>query len=341
MNALRDASELTQVFSLQSLSCPLCYKLFSKGKPRSSTCKNAPKAHFLHYLTLSVESTFKRHGYYCRSRPSDQRVRRGRSCTVCARAKTRCSSEYPQCSRCKARKFECQYIDQTRALSPTATSISTLVSSISTAHQANPSAREVLSVLRDGLPEIQASMPNKLDVLNTEFTVADKENDMGEDELYSGIMFEYNIMEIEPILHFDSIITPNLSSSFVPTAVTEFNAKRNATGNFDTRMTIKSRFQNSASMLLRILYSYPKMMLRTETFPPFIHPVASAEGDKHISNAKQESLNNCRGLAQIYAIGSQDSRKLLWKMIREECERIWADVRPQSQCVCCSFTNKL
>jgi len=46
---------------------------------------------------------------YCRQRQLKQPHSRKKSCTLCRRAKTRCSETLPQCTRCKAKGLECSY----------------------------------------------------------------------------------------------------------------------------------------------------------------------------------------------------------------------------------------
>jgi hypothetical protein len=55
-----------------------------------------------------LESTLKRHGYYCRLR-NENLTPRIRSCTVCARRKLRCDHQQPACTRCLTQGIECFY----------------------------------------------------------------------------------------------------------------------------------------------------------------------------------------------------------------------------------------
>ena len=52
---------------------------------------------------------------YCRQRQLKQHQSRKKSCSLCRRAKTRCSETLPQCNRCKAKGLECKY-DRDRRL---------------------------------------------------------------------------------------------------------------------------------------------------------------------------------------------------------------------------------
>ncbi|KAE8143490.1 hypothetical protein BDV38DRAFT_233802 [Aspergillus pseudotamarii] len=74
-----------------------------------------------------------------------------------------------------------------------------------------------------------------------------------------------------------------------------------------------------AKLILHNLRSYPQMMLRHNTLPPFIHPsvVSSDPG-----NPDMEPLTNCIALVHMIGSGTQASRKLFWKNVRMECERL-------------------
>ena len=104
---------------------------------------------------------------------------------------------------------------------------------------------------------------------------------------------------------------------------------------FQPRMTTKAASQSSAIMLTRLLHSYPKMMLQRDRRPPFIHPQCYPCGNEDISRIK-ESLANCTSLVQIFVTGPQESKRLLWKTIRLESQRLLEKVLSQ-----CSLQSKV
>ncbi|KAI1295183.1 hypothetical protein F5Y03DRAFT_410642 [Xylaria venustula] len=65
------------------------------------------------HKTFEHETSAKRHYYYCRSKPTDTKGSRKKSCVACVRAKTRCvwRSEAGQsdCVRCNKRNVICEY----------------------------------------------------------------------------------------------------------------------------------------------------------------------------------------------------------------------------------------
>lgn len=65
------------------------------------------------------------------------------------------------------------------------------------------------------------------------------------------------------------------------------------------------------------------MMLRHGTLPPFIHPRLISS---HAENTRMEPLTNCVSLMHMIGSRIQGSRKLFWKNVRLECERLCAEV---------------
>ena len=65
------------------------------------------------------------------------------------------------------------------------------------------------------------------------------------------------------------------------------------------------------------------MLLRHNTLPPFIHPQFTGQ---NVENDQMESLENCISLVRMIGNGSRSSRKLFWKNVRMECERLYRDV---------------
>ena len=82
--------------------------------------------------------------------------------------------------------------------------------------------------------------------------------------------------------------------------------------------------QSIATLILHTLKSYPMMMLRHNTLPPFIHPrlISSDFEDNDV-----EPLTNCINLVHMITSGVQGCRKLFWKIVRMECERLREEVR--------------
>lgn len=81
--------------------------------------------------------------------------------------------------------------------------------------------------------------------------------------------------------------------------------------------------QRIANLALSTLKSYPLMIMHHKTFPPFIHAQSML---LHSDNDNMEPLADC--LSLMYMIGGnlRGSRKLFWKNVSMECERLREEV---------------
>ncbi|KAL7961212.1 hypothetical protein V8C34DRAFT_274066 [Trichoderma compactum] len=70
----------------------------------------------------------------------------------------------------------------------------------------------------------------------------------------------------------------------------------------------------AVDQLTHAIYAFPQMMMRRQTFPPFIH------AHWHMSELP-ETLANCMSIAQIYATRTPETRPFLWRMIGVELQR--------------------
>ena len=76
---------------------------------------------------------------------------------------------------------------------------------------------------------------------------------------------------------------------------------------FDQRPRLKTGAQRIANLILHTLKSYPLMMLRDNTLPPFIHThLVSSD----VENNDMEPLNNCISLVHMLKSRIHGSRKL-------------------------------
>ena len=73
------------------------------------------------------------------------------------------------------------------------------------------------------------------------------------------------------------------------------------------RPEVKSGMQRIATLILHTLQSYPLMMQRQDSLPPFIHPSTALTG---IDSGDMESLHNCMNLVYMAGGGVRGSRKL-------------------------------
>lgn len=101
-------------------------------------------------------------------------------------------------------------------------------------------------------------------------------------------------------------------------------APNNAVRKLIQRPKMQTGAQRVASLILHTLKSYPLMMLRHNTLPPFIHPSLISP---HVESIHMEPLTNCISLIHMIGSGVQGSRRLFWKNVRLECERLSEEVR--------------
>ncbi|KAL8924489.1 MAG: hypothetical protein Q9172_002654 [Xanthocarpia lactea] len=91
---------------------------------------------------------------------------------------------------------------------------------------------------------------------------------------------------------------------------------------FDHRAQLNTAAQRTSDLILYTLKSYPMMMLRDNSLPPFIHPYL-VSGD--IENNDMEPLTNCINLVHMLSSRHHGSRKLFWKNVRMECESLYVN----------------
>jgi hypothetical protein len=89
----------------------------------------------------------------------------------------------------------------------------------------------------------------------------------------------------------------------------------------------KGRAQTTTTLMLHILTSFSYMMQSHDSLPPFIHPYSLSVTHAHKNNSV-EALTTCISLIQMLHSNVSGSRKLLWKNVRFECERMSEEVRP-------------
>jgi hypothetical protein len=77
--------------------------------------------------------------------------------------------------------------------------------------------------------------------------------------------------------------------------------------------------------VLCTMKSYPLMISRYHTVPPFVHPRLAAAG---VPKEDMEPLDNCTSLLHMINARGRGSQKLFWRNVRMECERFCAEVHP-------------
>jgi hypothetical protein len=284
-----------------------------------------------------LESTLKRHGYYCRSRRTGSTTR-SRSCISCARGKAGCDNRQPKCSRCITKTIECCYPANTlKGKGPR----------IQQSDNAPTEWRKTAASLEADSPSFESrqGVSSNADInLASALGISDPDfaNTGGE-------YLDWDVQDIDfadflnPQMNDETVQTPSSRLSVLvrpSTASTDRTFQVHQTSYFSNismptlpsstglrslilRPKLKTGAQRIANLILSTLKSYPLMMLRHNTLPPFIHPRLISS---NVENNHMEPLTNCISLMHMISSGVQGSRKLFWKNVRMECERLHEEV---------------
>lgn len=312
--------------------CGLCNKPFDHRELplRDSVSKSR--------LTRCIsEYALKRHGYYCRSRRAGATTRT-RSCISCARRKVRCDNKQPECSRCMSKAVKCYYPGtmsahrRPRIDSSDSTLIETQNIAVALA-KAPPYVEAPQEPRNDSDSLLNSMVPTsnlELEDLGGEFInwddpdvdLADFLNPQVDDEntrypLIRPSPFRRHSMPSmdQEVQSWQSVSASNIS---IPTQPS-YSIRR-----LIQRPRVKAAAQRTTKLILHTLKSYPMMMLRTSTLPPYIHPhlLSSDIEESHL-----EPLSNCMSLMHMITGPVRGSRKLFWRNVRLECERLLQEVR--------------
>ena len=279
----------------------------------------------------------KRHGYYCRSRKAGPATRL-RSCVSCSKGKVRCDNQRPTCSRCISKGIECHYPSKARRPSSRRNSASPIerqnVQSLEGSHAARyhqEGGDDYARALGDAIataPDADAAAgldwANDLDWNNTNVDFAEFLKPSTNDKTlqYPSLKSPFQAPYLTPLtdqsFQLQRTITPvDLTIPVSPTSKIRSLVHR--------PKTKSPGAQKIAGLIYAVLQSYPRMMLRHDDLPPFIHRSLIATD----SDAKEqlEPLTNCISLVHTTASGIPMSRKLFWRNVRMECERWCQEVR--------------
>jgi hypothetical protein len=92
---------------------------------------------------------------------------------------------------------------------------------------------------------------------------------------------------------------------------------------FRQNPALKGGGLTTAMLMIRVLSMYPVMMQNPDALPPFIHPTS-------LCDTAAQPLITCVSLMQMVSICAPGSKRLLWKNVRMECERMQIEVSSSS-----------
>ncbi|KAH8728127.1 hypothetical protein GQ44DRAFT_702664 [Phaeosphaeriaceae sp. PMI808] len=272
---------------------------------------------------FNKESTLKRHGYYCRSRKSNDLDVRSRSCLACAKAKVRCDNKLPNCTRCMIKGSTCHVPGRNSS-----TTMASKSTSESTQREPPPSGAATSVVIFDKNVSMERDVLVDIDTNNIGEGQFDWDmTHVGKSQ--TGVS-EYQDYQSHPpactslsspdqgLFPSDhGLCTAIRSSNQSPSIPTMPNYELRF---FNHRPAVGGGAYTTAMLMVRMLTSYPLMMRDIKSPPPFIHSYSLSD-----TNKSMESIITCASLMQMLEINRQGGRKLLWKNVRFECERLAAE----------------
>ncbi|EED15915.1 conserved hypothetical protein [Talaromyces stipitatus ATCC 10500] len=234
---------------------------------------------------------------------------RSESCVSCVKAKARCDHRRPECSRVQSDNI---------------ISNATESSGVDNLLQANPTI-DADSILDDAfvMPDTEIANIEELDFLNPSINFVDL---LSFSHMRNDKIDPFNSIMASPPLAQQSSTYPsnqqpvhaNFSPHFsisIPSYLPIYNPR-----SLIQRPKMKSEAQRISNLIFHTLKSYPRMILQPESLPPFIHPGLMSESVVESQNL--ESLHNCISLMHMMHSRVRGSRKLFWRNVRMECERL-------------------
>jgi hypothetical protein len=295
-----------------------------------------------------LDLAYKRHVSYCR-RSQDRPRTRPRSCQSCNAAKVKCTFQTP-CRRCEVKGLDCVYEIQPRKAQSTREDAAPTLGGSSDEH-----------VIVDHFGSLEAGFmysgnANNLIMMppveaNTQASsVFAFQSNSGNME---GISCDPVLAGMDRSFSFDTWAWPHASiqprigdSAQAPwslwnSVATDYPAPWDSNGP-DLLSTVASAprirslkralqplpsdmavFRQNTRLVMEAVRAYPLMMLRRETFPPFIHP------HWHNTHAPTlpEPLGHCMSIAHMYALRSEETKPFLWQAMEAEIQRLVTQVR--------------
>lgn len=255
---------------------------------------------------------YKRHISYCRKRQNQERIRK-RPCRACQLAKVKCT-EGAQCQRCLRKGILCSY----------GSHVPSTASGKSTADGTNTEIQPTESLeglIFDGLDSFSTLHAGDLELSHISddshaLLLPDGTSQLDQPSMFlpterspSSLPQPYHLY-IEPNQDWSSIFRLDpYASSLIPTEVDKWVLRPALMSN--------ALAENHSRRLIRMLRSIPRMMVRRENFPPFIHP--------HWQHELPAPLANCSMIARLFCTKTANNSALIWNAVRLEQERLARD----------------
>lgn len=310
--------------------------------------------------TFEHEATAKRHYYYCRSKTTDAKASRKRSCVACVRAKARCM--WPTyigvgaCIRCTKRNVACEYnaacirygeLDQAgeesistssgvqggqqQDVNDDAQAVTAGTALVSTRNNTDHHRHETTTTTTTSTTT--TTFLDGFDPIYIDIGAAVAEWEFGDNMNMPFSAFEPDIEHVQSSRGGGGTMVSLACDKIANLASTRrgppgpWTYRPSNTPLFACRAFTKPDHVALVSLALRVLRSYPSMMLIKGTVPPFVHPsmcpwTAFGEGD----GDPRKSLVNCSNLVQSFqSRDTTNKNSWVWGQIWHEQERILAE----------------
>ncbi|CCF41339.1 hypothetical protein CH063_11649 [Colletotrichum higginsianum] len=268
---------------------------------------------------FTQETALKRHQSYCRRARTRPRIR-PKPCRECSAAKCKCSLQ-PNCARCIKKGLDCVYPETTNQGTgglATTSSAQMLLAQNASSSQTFAQADILSFPPSDGLS--WGSQSQLMDP-NNAMLLADG-TDLGLDFAFGleSLDQDINVTDMTPAPEVYKLVMSSCINGDRSVEASTTDAS------FPLRSLCAPNpvAESSANLIRQALRSYPHMMLRRSSFPPFIHPHQDKD---HLP----EPLANCMSIAVLFAARNRDTRQFLWKSIREEQDRNLREMANYSQ----------
>ncbi|KAI1862819.1 uncharacterized protein JN550_009966 [Neoarthrinium moseri] len=280
--------------------------------------------------SFGKESTRKRHYYYCRSKLSKPVVPRRKSCLACIRAKTRCSlaenAGQKACLRCTERGIGCegnsaaQQHVVTRSTDGGGRSVQALGA-------LDPVVwADTTSTILDGSDvSLDIAQISSLAPVSDEIATNTAQIELPDWTFDPALLepFEVNHQLPDPTATSNALDYTSRLFSF-STNPSISRALQAPSTSFSLRTANNLTQRSLGSLMLRILRRYPFMLLRKETFPPFVNPLLYS-GLETAEGLPEQALINAVSLVQMFKSRTESNKRFIWRLIRIEQERILSE----------------
>lgn len=268
---------------------------------------------------------------------------RSRACTPCAGRKARCDNTRPSCSECAVKGIDCHYPAATsKDAEPDTqlrnvrrnnqTEVVSLSAASSPTFDTGLSPGRGNSALDDGLamsfsPRLTQTDATYINLDDPGFDFNNFLDTSGDDGVMPFHSSTPSAALVHQATHMPGQTTQRRTMDYsvslsIPSEPSQSTRSLIQRPKFNS---LKTATQRTAKLIFHTLKSYPVMMSRYNTLPPYIHPYMTSAG---VGNDEMEPLNNCTSLLHMISARVQGSQKLFWRNVRIECERFCEEVCP-------------